>query len=202
MFSRTKQILSVSILAFGVMSIQLQAQPKVCQKISGSSTETILPKDSAPNDPFGRIVGLFTGSFAGTSAVPMTAFLTTPPTFSPGFPIPATVIEVQQAFVTGPGDTVTAKGKVLFNPGPASLPGENTTQLSKCPGTPCMVQVPQQFTITGGTGRWVGASGQLRNIGIGNLNLPQGQGSFTFLVDGEVCLPASAVGANGSAERY
>jgi hypothetical protein len=79
------------------------------------------------------------------------------------------------------------------------LPGDTTSTSSKCPGTPCIVQVPQTLTITGGTGRWAGASGELRNVGLGNLNLPQGQGVFTLSVSGEVCVPSGSLTASGKA---
>ena len=36
--------------------------------------------------------------------------------------------------------------------------------------------------------RWANATGQLRNVGIGNLDLQKGQGTFVFVVKGEVCV--------------
>jgi hypothetical protein len=54
---------------------------------------------------------------------------------------------------------------------------------------------PQVLDVTGGTGRWAGATGQLRTVGIGNLDLPHGQGTFIFVVTGEVCLPAGSTSA-------
>lgn len=194
---RTKMIVPVSILVLGAASTQMLAQDlKVCQKISGSASETILPKEVAPNDPFGRILGSFTGSFAGVSNVPYTAILTSPPVFSAaGFPSVQTPIAVREAYVTGPGDSITFTGSSIFNLAPASLPGDtaSASPVSRCPGTPCVVQIPKDMVVTGGTGRWAGASGLLRGVGLGNLNLPQGQGTFIFSLDGEVCVSAGSV---------
>lgn len=205
MLMRMKMILPVSILAMGVASTSMMAQDfKVCQKISGTGTETILPKEIAPNDPFGRIMGSFTGSFGGVSTVPYTAILTSPPVFSTaGFPSVQTTISVREAYVTGPGDSLSFSGTSIFNLAPASLPGDtaSTSPISRCPGTPCVVQVPKDLTITGGTGRWAGASGVLRGVGLGNLNLPQGQGTFVFSLEGEVCVSASSVALSHPAEK-
>jgi hypothetical protein len=129
----------------------------------------------------------------------LTAFLVTPPAFSGATLSPSQVMTVRHAFLTGPGDVLTTLGKTIFNPGPATLPGETTSASSRCPGTPCVVENPQVPTITGGTGRWAGASGEFRNLGVGNLNLPQGQGWFTFVSTGEVCVPSGSVGASGKA---
>jgi hypothetical protein len=157
-----------------------------------------VPQEAVPNDPFGRILGLFTGSFAGVTNAAVTAFLVTPPMFSAAAPAPSQVMQVRHAFLTGQGDVVTTLGRTIFNPAPATFPGDSTGIVSSCPGTPCLVENPQVLDITGGTGRWAGASGQLRNLGLGNLNLPQGQGVFTFVVQGEVCLPAGSTSASNS----
>lgn len=169
---------------------------RICQKVAGTMQETILPQETAPNDPFGRILGSFSGNMGGATNASITAFLVTPPAFSSGPLGNSQVMQVRHAFLTGPGDVITTLGKTIFNVAPATLPGETTYNSSRCPGTPCVVQNPQVLTITGGTGRWAGASGELRNLGLGNLNLPQGQGTFTFVVAGEVCLPSSSVSAN------
>lgn len=191
----------LGIAAVAALTFPLQAQLKVCQKIAGTMHETIVPAESAPNDPFGRIIGMFNGSLGGANNASLTAFLVTPPAFSPGAPVPTAVMQVRHVFMTGPGDTITTLGKTIFNIAPATLPGSSEAALSRCPGTPCIVQNPQVLDITGGTGRWTGATGQFRNLGLGNLNLPQGQGTFTFVVQGEVCLPSTAAGALSSAER-
>jgi hypothetical protein len=194
-----RNTLSLSLLAAALaVAPAMAADPiKVCQKITGTMSETILPQESAPNDPFGRILGAFTGSFGGAANASVTAFLVTPPGFSSGPLATTNVIQVRHAFLTGPGDVVTTLGKTIFNVAPATLPGETAYNASKCPNTPCVVENPQVLTITGGTGRWAGASGELRNLGLGNINLPQGQGWFTFVVAGEVCVPSSSLSASG-----
>lgn len=151
-------------------------------------TETIIPQAAVPNDPFGRILGMFNGDFAGVTNAAFTAFLVTPPEFSAQSG-PAKVMTVRHVFLTGPGDTISTHGKTIFIPGPATLPGQTDVIQSHCPGTPCVIETSQVLDITGGTGRFVGATGQLRNLGQGNVNLPQGQGVFVFVVKGEVCLP-------------
>jgi len=196
MRKRNSLALGLSVAAVLTAATPLYSQAKLCKNIRGTMVETILPKEAAPNDPFGRILGMVTGDFAGYSHVSVTGFLVTPPAFSTGAPgTPSAVMQVRHGFATGPGDTITTLGKTIFNVAPGNLPGQTQAVASQCPGTPCIVQNPQVLDITGGTGRWAGATGQLRNVGLGNLNLPQGQGQFAFVVEGEVCLPASSVNA-------
>jgi hypothetical protein len=196
MHRRVRVMFAASVLIVSAAPALLQAQgAKVCQKVSGTMMETIVPAEAVPNDPFGRILGMFTGNFAGVQNASITAFLATPPIFSPGAPAPSQIITVRHAFLTGPGDVITTLGKTIFNPGPATLPGQSVGVASACPATPCLVENPQVLDITGGIGRWVGATGQLRNTGIGNIDLPHGQGVFTFVVTGEVCLPAGSTSA-------
>ncbi len=160
-----------------------------CSTVSGVMQETIVPASQAPNDPFGRILGLFNGDFAGVGTSAVTAFLVTPPTFSTPQAGPSSVMQVRHVFLTGPGDTVITLGKTIFTPGPATLPGQTNFVNSVCPFAPCVVENPQVLDIIGGTGRWANATGQLRNLGVGNLDLTNGQGTFVFVVKGEVCVP-------------
>jgi len=190
-------MLAASVLTLSAAPSLLEAQvAKICQKVSGTMLETIVPAEAVPNDPFGRILGMFTGNFAGVQNASLTAFLATPPIFSPGAPAPSQVITVRHAFLTGPGDVITTLGRTIFNPAPATLPGQSVGVTSNCPDTPCLVENPQVLNVTGGIGRWAGATGQLRNTGIGNIDLPHGQGTFTFVVTGEVCLPAGSTSAS------
>jgi hypothetical protein len=160
-----------------------------CKTVSGVMSETIVPQSQAPNDPFGRIIGMFNGDFSGVSVAAITAFLTTPPAFSPAQAGPSSVMQVRHVFMTGPGDTVITLGKTIFTPGPAIQPGQFNFVNSICPFAPCVVENPQVLDIIGGTGRWAGAKGVLENLGIGNLDLTNGQGTFVFVVKGEVCIP-------------
>jgi hypothetical protein len=164
--------------------------PTTCKTISGMSTETIVPASQAPNDPYGRVLGLFSGDFAGIATVSLTAVLTTPPAFSAPSGA-SSLMQVRHVFLTGPGDTVITLGEVLFNPGPATLPTQTNFVNSICPLAPCIVENPQVLTVIGGTGRWNGATGQITSLGIGNLNLPAGQGAFVYMVTGQVCIPKS-----------
>jgi hypothetical protein len=171
-----------------VGTVLLHAQDTKCKTIQGSMHETIVPQSQAPNDPFGRILGLFTGDFGGVSPVALTAFLVTQPQFSP--PNGASIVmTVRHVFLLAPGDTVITLGKTIFTPGPATQPGQFNFVNSTCPFAPCVVENPQVLDIIGGTGRYKGATGQLRNLGLGNLDLPNNQGVFTFVVSGQVCIP-------------
>jgi hypothetical protein len=169
-------------------AVGLQAQATQCKTVKGQMSETIVPASQAPNDPFGRILGLFTGDFGGVNTVAVTAFLVTQPQFSPPTG-PSNVMTVRHVFLLAPGDTVISLGKTIFTPGPATQPGQFNGVSSVCPFAPCVVENPQVLTIIGGTGRYDGATGELRNLGSGNLDLLNGQGVFTFVVSGEVCIP-------------
>jgi hypothetical protein len=195
MFTDLRRALAVPaaliFFAAGAMQAQTTATgPTVCKTIKGSMNETIVPASQAPNDPFGRILGMFTGDFGGVANVAVTAFLVTQPQFSnPSGP--SNVMTVRHVFLIAPGDTVITLGATIFTPGPATLPGQTNAVTSVCPFAPCLVENPQVLNIIGGTGRFVNATGQLKNLGIGNLDLPNGQGVFTFVVSGEVCIPRS-----------
>jgi hypothetical protein len=195
MSKRFFSTLAMIAAAIALTSSPVNAQAKVCKPIRGTMSESFLPVELYPNDPFGRGLGLFHGDFAGFSVAAVTALLITPPAFSPGPPAPTQVMQVRHGFNTGPGDVISTLGKTIFNVAPGTLPGQTENSPSRCPGTPCIIQNPQVLDIQGGTGRWAGATGQLRNLGLANLNLPQGQGQFVYVVEGEVCLPASSVSA-------
>lgn len=190
---RTALAVSAAALMAGLAQAQ---EPKICQKITGTVTESILPQSIAPNDPFGRVAGSFEGNFGGAAKAAKTAILITPPQFTTSnvFSRPL-AISVRETFITGPGDTISVSGTSYFTLAPGTLAGDTASTPSQCPGTPCVITVPKVTTITGGTGRWAGATGQIREIGLGNLNLPQGQGTFVSIMDGEVCLPAGSVSA-------
>lgn len=162
----------------------------ICKSISGVSQETIVPASQAPGDPFGRVIGLFQGDFAGYPTVALTAALVSPPAFSPPSGA-SSLMQARDVYLTGPGDTVITLGQVLFNPGPATLPNQSNFVNSVCPFAPCVVENPQTLNIIGGTGKWANATGQLTGLGIGNLNLTVGQGSFVYMVTGQVCVPKS-----------
>src|SRR5437868_14911550 len=92
-FASVTLMLATAVLTLGAMPSLLEAAgAKVCQKVSGTMMETIVPADAVPNDPFGRILGMFTGNFAGVQNASITAFLATAPLVSPGPPAPSPVI--------------------------------------------------------------------------------------------------------------
>jgi hypothetical protein len=185
-----KALIAAAVVALGTQGMAQAQQPK-CRTIKGQMSETIVPASQAPNDPFGRILGLFTGDFGGVPTVAVTAFLVTQPQFSnPSGP--STVMTVRHVFLLAPGDTVITLGQTIFTPAPATEPGQTNFVNSVCPFSPCLVENPQVLTIIGGTGRYVGATGQLKNLGLGNLDLLNNIGVFTFVASGEVCLPAPA----------
>ncbi len=184
----TQSSIRIAFIAVCIAAIPAYSQTTNCKHVSGTSTETIIPPSGAPNDPFGRVLGMFYGDFAGIANAAFTAILVTPPEFS-GPSGPSKLITVKHVFLTGPGDTIATTGKAAFIPGPATQPGQTEVIQSHCPGTPCVIENPQVLDIIGGTGRFAGATGQLQNLGQGNLNLAQGQGVFIYVVKGQVCLP-------------
>ena len=166
------------------------------------STETIIPESQAPNDLYGRILGLFIGDFAGIAKVSLTALLTSPPGFSDPQAGTSILIKVRHVFLTGPGDTVITLGNVIFNPAPATEPTQTNFVNSICPYAPCVVETPQVLTVIGGTGQWARATGQINSLGIGNLNFPAGRGAgyvdvpvgkgtFVYMVTGQICVSTS-----------
>lgn len=187
------------LMAAVLFAGSLAAQTK-CKTVSGMSTETIVSASQAPNDMYGRILGLFIGDFAGIAKVSLTAVMTSPPGFSDPEAGASILIQVRHVFLTGPGDTLITQGNILFNPGPGTEPTQTNFVNSICPLAPCVVETPQVLTVIGGTGRWTGATGQINGLGIGNLSFPAargigyvdapvGQGSFVFMVTGQVCVP-------------
>jgi hypothetical protein len=192
MLKRTRLVLAASVVALTAVATPVRAQGiKVCQRITGTATETIVPPAAAPNDPFGRVIGTFTGDFGGATNGVLSAFLASPPVFSSGGLAPVQTIQERHVFLTGPGDTVITSGTTSFNIAPNVQPGSTQTTPSRCPAAPCVVQVPQSLEITGGSGRWAGASGKITAIGIGDIDLTQGQAVFTLNVRGEICIPAN-----------
>jgi hypothetical protein len=190
---QTRTFLSACAIAAALAGSLPGQANKLCYKISGVATESIVPPDAAPNDPFGRVIGTFAGDFGGAGNASLSAALTSPPAFNPPGSTTTQTIQVRHVFTTGPGDAVTTRGTAAFNVVSAAQAGSVQPTPSRCPGTPCIVQVPQSLEIVTGTGRWAGASGTLQNMGVGDLNLPMGQGVFTIQVKGEVCVPATRV---------
>lgn len=199
MENRNLRVAVVVAAAVLGLVVPARAQRARCYSISGTFTESIVASSQVPNDPFGRVVGSFIGDIGGVTNASVTSFLTSPPLFS-GPSGPPGIIQVRHVFNTGPGDSINTLGRAVFIPAPVvlpsaiaanpgSVPGTTAAPVgpSQCPLTPCVVTVPQVLDIIGGTGRFAGATGQLRNLGQGNLDLLNGKGQFVFISTGEVC---------------
>ena len=132
-----------------------------CTEISGKFNELILPNESAPNDPFGRILGNVDGSLEGA----VTAFLTS---FKPDQDGNVQV-ENNHAFAT-------QEGNLLFTRGAA-----NWTLVKE--GT---FYVDMTLNVVGGTGKYEGATGVIRFLGVGN-NVGPGTGQFVDEYRGTLC---------------
>lgn len=146
------------VLCLTVFGTAIEARAD-CQHVRGSDIETIIP---SPNDPLGRVLGIVDGTLKGAS----TAFLTS--LNSDG--LKATSSDV---FVTKWGDILTATGAVTLTPVPGSSSEftENAT-----------------LTITGGAGKYKGASGTVTLQGRAVFD-SSGGGTFDVIYHGSVCGP-------------
>ena len=126
-----------------------------CQNVSGSMTETIIP---APNDPFGRALGIVNGALNGVS----TAVITSPDGS-----------KSSDVIVTSRGDLLQGNGALTLTP----IPG-NSTELT----------LDVILTITGGAGKYSGATGTLRYHGLAEFSSPT-TGTFNVVYHGSVCGP-------------
>ena len=127
-------------LCLAVLGTAIQARAD-CQNVCGSITETIIP---APNDPLGRSLGNVNGVLNGASTAVLTSF-------SPDG-LNATSFDV---FVTNGGDMLTATGVVTLTP---------------VPGTSNEFTLNVTLTITGGSGKYTGATGTLTYQGHANVD--------------------------------
>ncbi len=157
---RTQRFI-VSAALVAAVCLPARAQAQTCTEVSGKLNEMILPQDSAPNDPAGRIVGNVDGTLAGAT----TAFLTSlTPARDGGFSVKTT-----DAFATLEGNLLIANGT-----------GDWTFIRSG------YYQVDLTLTITGGTGKYANATGSIKLLGVGNA-VGQGTGQFQQEYRGQVC---------------
>jgi hypothetical protein len=145
-------------LCLAVLGTAIEARAD-CQHVRGSDAETIIP---SPNDPFGRTLGIVNGVLKGASTAVVTSL-------SPNG-LNATSSDV---FLTNGGDMLTATGVVTLTPVPGSSSEftENAT-----------------LTITGGSGKYKGATGKITLEGRAVFD-SSGGGTFDVIYQGSVCGP-------------
>ena len=145
-------------LCLAVLGTSIEARAD-CKHVRGSDVETIIP---SPNDPLGRTLGIVNGVLNGASTAVVTS--TRPDGLN------ATSFDV---FVTNGGDMLTAIGAVTLTPVPGSSSKftENAT-----------------LTITGGSGKYKGASGTITLEGKAVFD-SSGGGTFDVIYQGSVCGP-------------
>jgi hypothetical protein len=127
-----------------------------CQHVVGSITEAIIP---APNDPLGRALGNVNGALNGAD----TAVITSSGPDGLSF----TSFDV---ILTNRGDTLTANGAGILTP---------------VPGNSNQATLNVTLAITGGSGKYTGATGTLTYKGLANFNA----GTFSLIYRGSVCAP-------------
>ena len=112
----------------------------------------------APNDPIARNLGTVTGTLNGA----VTVVITTPPPTTTSLDI----------FVTNRGDMLTAVGFPVRTPIPGAPAGEFSVHVD--------------LTITGGSGKYDGASGTMTFDGFSHAGGP-GVGTAELVYRGSVC---------------
>jgi len=134
-----------------------------CGPVSGNFNEIVLPKDSAPNDPGGRVLGNVDGTLKGSTT--------------------ATVTSRQQQLngnlsVVTSNIFLTDEGNQLFARGEATW-----FEVSRG-----FYQVDLTLQVTGGTGKYTGATGSIKVRGVGN-NISTTSGEFVHEYRGDLCTP-------------
>lgn len=166
----------VTGLALALCSSSGAQQQQSCQTVTGGFTEFVITPFGSPNDPLGRVVLIASGTINGIG----TAILTS---VGPG-PTPSTLgATTRHVFLISSGalqeaDQLTATGVAVFTP----IPGTSN------------VQDLLTLTVTGGTGKYAGASGTIvaQGTGLNFFPLPPGpssanQSSFSFALSGQLC---------------
>jgi hypothetical protein len=151
------------VLCLAVLGTAIEARAD-CQYVRGGIRETQIP---APNDPMGRTLSNVDGVLngAGTSLVTST-------NQAAGGVLTATSLDV---FVTTEGDMLTATGAVKLTPIPAKPPGEFTENAT--------------LTVTGGSGKYAGATGTITLEGLAHNLFGPGLTTFHVIYQGSVCGP-------------
>lgn len=152
-------------LCLAVLGTAIQARAD-CQNVSGNITETQIP---SPNDPLGRSLANVYGVLNGANTAVITS--------SSPDGLNATSLDV---FVTTRGDLLTATGAVTLTPNPGN---SNDFTLFVT------------LTITGGSGKYTGATGTLTYQGQANVDAA---GIFHVFATyrGSVCGPSIKADGN------
>ena len=145
-------------MCFAGLGMAIEARAEDCQHVRGGITETTI---LSPNDPFGRGLGNVTGTLNGAFTGIITSL--NPPN--------ATSFDV---FVTKRGDMLTATGTPTRTPVPGGPPGEFTVHVD--------------LTITGGSGKYDGATGTMTFDGESHVG-GSGVGTADLIYRGFVCGP-------------
>lgn len=155
-----------SVLSVVLGSLAFAEQPE-CRKASGKTIEYVADASVSPNDPFGRVLTSSTGTIDAIGTAILTSVGPGP---SPG----ALAATTRHLFVTSEHDQLTADGVALFTPIPNSDDVNDSITL----------------TITGGVGKFKGATGTIVARGIGFNFLPGPTAGRTFFVleyKGRIC---------------
>ena len=163
-----RQLTTLGVVCLAAFSLApvARADDDKCKDVSGHSVSTTIP---APNDPLGRSLGSNTGDLKSS----VSGFLTTliP---EPDGSIQATSVEV---WVLGPQDMLVLTCKTNATPIPGAAVGT--------------VSASTSYTVTGGTGKYAGASGSLRATytGFNAFGPKAGPGSTYFdgRYEGNIC---------------
>jgi hypothetical protein len=154
------------VLAMAAISATI-ASAAECHEVSGKVHELIIPGAADPN---GRVLGTVEGTLNGSYTAVITKFITPP---APFVPLDLTTFEV---FLTKEGDMLTGTGAGTFTPIPNQPPGFFTDKLV--------------VTVTGGNGKYLGATGTITFEGTGaNVFAGPGVGTFDLKFKGTVCTP-------------
>jgi len=150
-------------LCLAVLGTAIEARAD-CQRVRGGIRETQIP---APNDPMGRTLSNVDGVLHGAG----TSLVTRANQAADGV-LTATSLDV---FVTIQGDLLTATGVVKLTPIPGKPPGEFTENAT--------------LTVTGGSGKYAGATGTITLEGRAHNLFGPGVTTFNVIYEGSVCSP-------------
>ena len=163
-----RQVTTLGVVCLAAFSLApaARADDDKCKDVSGHSVSTTIP---APNDPLGRSLGSSTGDLKAS----VSGFLTTVIP-EPDGSIQATSVEV---WVLGTQDMLVLTCK---------------TNAIPIPGAPVgTVSASVTYTVTGGTGKYAGATGSIHAAltGFNAFGPKAGPGSTYFdgRYEGNVC---------------